>query len=207
MGRGVAAARELLDASAGTQHYLDISLYWVLGAVAAARGDRASALVNAQEMLARAHEIGDPQALWPCLGAHGRVALECDQRAAAEASVDEFMARLQEATSIEGDLALLDGFVAVQALGRGPDVAPLLDKASVRTPWVDAGAAVLNGDFARAADILSERGAVTQAAYARLLAAELSGDTGDLAEAIDFFRRVGATAYLTRAEALLQATA
>jgi class 3 adenylate cyclase/tetratricopeptide (TPR) repeat protein len=203
----VAAARELLDASAGTQHYLDISLYWVLASVAAAKNDRASALANAQEMLALAHEIGDPQALWPCLGAHGRVALECDERAAAETSVDEFVARLREATSIEGDLALLDGFVAVQTLGRGPDVAPLLDKASVRTPWVDAGAAVLNGEFARAADILSERDAATYAAYTRLLAAERRSDTRHLPEAIDFFRRVGATAYLARAEALLQATA
>jgi hypothetical protein len=43
--------------------------------------------------------------------------------------------------------------------------------------------------------------------YTRLLAAERRSDTRHLPETIDFFRRVGATAYLARAEALLQATA
>jgi tetratricopeptide (TPR) repeat protein len=203
----VAAARRLLDEAAGEQHYLDVSLYWVLGVVAAARADRVSALAHAREMLALAREIGDPQAFWPCLGAHGRIALECDEHAAAEASVDELVARLGEATSMEGDITLLDGYIAAHLLGRGRDLAPMLDKASVRTPWIEAGRAMLNGEFTGAADVLTDRGAVTYAAYARLLAAERSGDASGLADAIAFFQRVGATAYLARAEALLQATA
>jgi hypothetical protein len=83
----------------------------------------------------------------------------------------------------------------------------MLAKASIRTPWIEAAQAILNGEFGRAADIFAERGAVAHAAHARLLAAEQSGDTRGLAEAISFFERVGATAYLTRATPLLHATA
>jgi hypothetical protein len=83
----------------------------------------------------------------------------------------------------------------------------MLEKATFRTPWVEAGEAILHGDFALAADILSERAALTHAAHTRLLAAERTGATRLLPDAIDFFQRVRATAYLTRAEALLQATA
>ena len=98
-------------------------------------------------------------------------------------------------------------FVATKSLGRGPELAATMAKANLRTPWVEAAELIGHGEFARAAELLSDRGAVTDPAYLRLLAAERTGDTKGLSETTAFFQRVDGTAYLARAEALLQATA
>jgi hypothetical protein len=113
----------------------------------------------------------------------------------------------EEAEHIDADLFLLDGFLVSLALGRGAQLAAALEKAVAPTPWVLAFESIGHGELAGAADLLGERGALAQAAEVRLAAAERSGDTRGLGGAIVFFQRVGATAYLARAEALLQATA
>jgi ATP/maltotriose-dependent transcriptional regulator MalT len=203
----LARVRDLLDESGGERHYMDAWLHAVLSLTALARGEHDSALVESEQQLAMAQDIGDPQALWPALGIHARVSLESSRPAAAQATLDELVHRLGTEKLVEVDLTLLDAFVAAAVLGRGADLAALMSKANLRTPWVEAGKLIGHGEFAQAADLLTERDAVTYAAYTRLLAAERSGDHRDLGDAIAFFQRVGATAYLTRAEALLQATA
>jgi tetratricopeptide (TPR) repeat protein len=203
----IANARELLERSAGERHYMDGWLHTVLALTSLARGDDRSALAHSEQQLAIGRDIGDPQVLWPSFGIHARVSVETADRAAAESSIDELVRRLTDESSFEPDLSLLDAFIAAEAVGRGPELAALLEKAVVPTPWVEAGESIGNGDFRRAADILFDRDAVAYAAYARLLAAERTGDNAGLGDAIAFFQRVGATAYLGRAEALLQATA
>jgi class 3 adenylate cyclase len=203
----IASGRELLGRTPGERHYMDGWLHTVLALTALARGDDRLALSHDQQQLAIARDVGDPQVLWPALGIHARVSLETAHRAEAEASIDELVQRLRAEASVEADLALLDAFIAAEAVGRGPELAALLENAVVRTPWVVAGELIGNGDFVPAADVLFERDAVTYAAYVRLRAAERTGETSQLGEAIAFFQRVGATAYLARAEALLQATA
>lgn len=77
-----------------------------------------------------------------------------------------------------------------------------------------AAAAVLAGDFGRAADIAAENAWRPDAAELRLRSAEALVAEGrraeadvQLAEALAFFRSVGATRIVRRAEALLAATA
>ena len=204
----VPAARELADRSTVERQYMDVGPLSVLAGVALARGDDEAARTYAERMLAGAREIGDPQALWPCLGVHARVALECGERLEAATRVDELVRRLRDAQSLEADVALFDGFVAAEALGRAAELAASLERAVVRTPWAVAFELIGSGDLEAAAAVLREQRAFSQAAYLELVAAERSGrETPGLAYAIPFFRRVAATAYLARTESLLQASA
>jgi tetratricopeptide (TPR) repeat protein len=206
-GSAVASAQRLLEDAAVGQHYMDQVAQYVLALIELACGHGETAQAHAAQALSSAREIGDPQAFWPNLGISAKVALECGKPGVAETLLDELVRRLEEAESIEATLSLVDGFVIGSALGRGVELAATLEKAVVRTPWVLAFEAIGHGDLAGAADLLAERGALAHAADVRLVAAERSGDNRGLNGAIEFFERVGATAYLTRAEALLQATA
>jgi tetratricopeptide (TPR) repeat protein len=202
----VASAQRWFEGAAG-QHYMDQVVWYVLALIELARGQGEAAQADAARALASAREIRDPQALWPNLGISAKVALECGTPAAAEGLLDELVHVFEEAEHIDADLFLLDGFLVSLALGRGAQLAAALEKAVAPTPWVLAFESIGHGELAGAADLLGERGALAQAAEVRLAAAERSGDTRGLGGAIVFFQRVGATAYLARAEALLQATA
>ncbi len=90
-------------------------------------------------------------------------------------------------------------------LRQAPELVQALDDAPVETRWLEAARAVAAGDFAGAADLLAEIGAAGEEAYASLLAAEASGDGDQLRRALDFYRRIGATAYLRRAGGLAAA--
>jgi hypothetical protein len=76
--------------------------------------------------------------------------------------------------------------------------------------WADAGALIVRGEFASTADLLGEKGFHTEEAYARMRAAEsLTGPAraAQLEPALAFYRSVGASSYVGRAEALLPASA
>jgi hypothetical protein len=82
-------------------------------------------------------------------------------------------------------------------LGRGDELVSAAAEMTVRTPWLEAGVAAASGDFTAAADAFERIGADPEAAYARLRAGE------EVERALDYFRSVGATAYIREAEALL----
>jgi hypothetical protein len=80
--------------------------------------------------------------------------------------------------------------------------------------WRDANLAILTGRLVQGADTLDEMGATAIAAFVRLAAGEALLAEGHRAEADEqlgrageFFRRLGATRYIQRTEALLSATA
>jgi hypothetical protein len=73
---------------------------------------------------------------------------------------------------------------------------------------------IAEGDYARAADVYAEMGALPNEAYTRLRAAEELVAEGRQAEAdeqlrsaLAFYRSVGATRYIREGEALLPLTA
>ena len=102
----------------------------------------------------------------------------------------------------------LSGFVAAAALGRAGELGAHLAKVAYDSPWVEACAHVAAGRLDEAGDVLHVHEAHVYAAMVRLLAAERAGgETPGLPQAIAFFERTGATAYLARAERLLQASA
>ena len=81
-------------------------------------------------------------------------------------------------------------------------------------PWIHAAAHYLRGDHLRAADVYASIGSRTDEAYARLRAARALAAEGrrpeadaELAQALAFYRSVGATRFIREAEALLAETA
>jgi hypothetical protein len=99
-------------------------------------------------------------------------------------------------------------------LDRGREYLAALGDEHPATPWLEAGRSAATGDFGRAAEVYEEIGARGAEAQARLLAAEAliakgrraEADT-ELARALAYFRSVRATAYTSRGEALLAASA
>ena len=102
---------------------------------------------------------------------------------------------------------VLDATFAFDDLGRTQEATSLLAGRQPRTRWLDAANACAAGDRVAAAEILAAMGDATNEAHARLRAAELGGQRDQIAAALAFFRGVGATALVRRAEALLAASA
>ena len=190
------------------QEYMDVGPRFVLARTAAARGEEGLARQESAALLAQGREIGDPQVLWPVLATCGLRALEAGQRAESVNLVDELTGALAEAPSFVVELGFVEGFLAADALDRAAELAGHLEKAAFASPWVDACAAIGAGRREEAADALEAHGAHALAALVRLAAAERAGrETPGLREAVAFYERVGATAYLARAQPLLQASA
>ena len=189
----------------GAVQYMECGARYVLAATTAARGDRRGAAGHASVMLARAREIGDPQALWGALGSCALLALEAAERDEAHSLVAELAVALSAAEAFQIDVNQLDGFVAALVLDRGHELGDQLGKAAFQSPWVEAARHVAEGRLEEAGDTLAARGANAYAAMVRLLAAERAGrETPGLRDAVAFYESVGATAYLARAEGLLR---
>jgi hypothetical protein len=196
-------------AEPAAQGYMDAGPRFILASTAAARGDEGRSRQEAAAILAQAREIGDPQMLWPVLATCARLELEAGRRAESVSLVDEFAEAIAEAPSFVVELGFLEGFLAADMLDRAAELAGHVEqKAAFASPWVDACAAIAAGRREEAADVLEAHGTRTYAALVRLYAAERAGrENPGLHEAVAFYERVGATAYLDRAQRLLQASA
>jgi DNA-binding SARP family transcriptional activator/tetratricopeptide (TPR) repeat protein len=164
--------------------------------VRAARGDTDGALADSMRMLELSRASGDLQALGPALAAAAFGAFAAGER-------DESTRLVDELTSILNWRSLWTYFwiaplaVVLHELGRGDKLVQAGNEMTVRTPWLDAGVAAASGDFKGAAAAFDRIGAQPDAAYARLRAGE------EIERALDYFRSVGAAAYIREAEALL----
>jgi class 3 adenylate cyclase/tetratricopeptide (TPR) repeat protein len=146
-------------------------------------------------------EMKDPQARLPALSGCARFLVESGHHDDAAALYDEIL-------SLDGDhfTAFIDLGWVMHDLGR-PHAARLDGRGGV---WGLVGAQIARGQLETAAATLAQTGFHDEAAYARLRAAEgLSGaERATLLEpALAFYRAVGATAFVARAEALLPASA
>ena len=183
-----------------TANYTEGQAEAVRAAIAVGRGK-----AEAEDIWQRAVELGremkDPQARMPALTGCARFLAEAGR-------ADEAGALYEEILDL-GDRyfgALIDLGWAMHDLGR-PDAAWLDGRGGV---WGRSGSHVARGEFEAAAAVLAPVGFHTEAAYARLRAAErLTGaDRAPLLDlALAFYRKVGATAYVLRGEALLPASA
>jgi zinc-ribbon domain len=98
---------------------------------------------------------------------------------------------------------LADAAWTFHDLGRQDEFAArVLDADVIKSPWNDAARAICDGDFALAAKLIAEIGHTAGAAYAHLRAAEAGGEEAHRMAAEEFYRAVGATAFLKRLEAL-----
>ena len=128
----------------------------------------------------------------------------------------EFEARRPDGALLFADLLRLepaDG-EGLRSLGRLAEVGTLVERDLLRNGWRDALAGLRDEDLVGAAAALREVGDLPHEAAVLLLAASDLVEAGrrgeaeqQLALALDFFRSVGATRYVERAEAVLSTTA
>jgi DNA-binding CsgD family transcriptional regulator len=180
-------------------HYLVTVALRVRATVRLGRGNRIGALADAAAAVQFARGAGHPSNLLVALPFYARCLIE-DGRA--ELAADVMSEVVGAARGNEVNLDLLNCALALHQLDRAGEMAGLLACIQLGTPRVDAASAVAAGQFAAAADIaetaLSDP---TAAAYLRLLAAERASDDEAIElgrRAAQFFRRVGAVAYVQR---------
>jgi class 3 adenylate cyclase/tetratricopeptide (TPR) repeat protein len=195
------ADRWIADARAQQGHYLESGWRMYRARVLFARGDRAEALDEGATGLELARVAADSQLLTPLLAFEIRVLWETGD-GAAESLAQELVDVCRGAPLHVAADWLPEVAVALRGLGRVSDLEAVAETVPTPTPWREGGLALGRGDPLAAAAIFTEMGAKPFEAEARLLAAK-EGLDADLPAAIEFFREVGASAYLDEAESLI----
>ena len=190
-------------------HYLEPQVRHVQASMAMARGGEAGAAELWDRSLALCRELKDPQALGSALAARAVYLVETGRRDEALEHVDEVIGLRDERGRALYYTWLVDLGWLLREFGRTDLPVPGRDGV-----WLDAPHAIVRGDFVAAADLLGRAGMRTHEAYARFRAAEqlvaqrrASEAHAQLEQALAFYRSVGATAYVRRAERLLPASA
>ena len=208
----MARADELLgEADAEPGDGTDDNCRFVRALIRLASGDPAGALADTAAFSGVA--VDNPQS-FSKRALRARTLLVSGAVGEASARADELLAALAAHNALAtnpdwtGQLA-----VVLQALGRGGELVELLSGVAP-TPWLQAGMAIADGAFQRAADLYATIGSLPDEAYARLRAAQQLFAGGlrseareQLHRAVAFYRGVRATGYLLEGEELLGASA
>jgi hypothetical protein len=204
----VARADAFLEESrAGSPHYHEIPCRRVRGQIRLAREDAVGAREDAEVGLAFARTARDPWHLNGALGFQSRVLLADGRADDAAALVDELLGLLQSPRRLGLGVELVELSVVLVELGRGEELARLVDGLAHPTRWARAAGDFARGDFAAAAEAYAAIGARPEEALARLRLAEQLQERGrrddaaaTLGPALAFYEHVGATAFLRAAE-------
>jgi class 3 adenylate cyclase/tetratricopeptide (TPR) repeat protein len=211
-------AFESLDAfiaeAAEGEFWMETPLRMLRARIRLARGDVRGAQDDAARALERAEDAKDPQVLWPALALAARAFLATDRDRAETLAFELLLGWEEFGLGIAGESDWLSDLPEVLvALGKTSELVALIEKSLITTPWREAAAAYVSGDFLTAAAEYSSIRALPQEADARLRAAEALLGQGRRAEAdaelkrsLAFWRSVGADAYVREGEALLAAT-
>jgi class 3 adenylate cyclase len=190
----------LAESEGHPPHFMDPFLRMLRALLLAARGDLVAALEEDEVQVGLSHDL-DPQSAHPSLAYSSFVRATAGDREIAAERLDELLRLwrddLRRVTFNPSELA----FAAV-LLGRQGDFLVVADAARA-TRWLEAARAFARGDWRDAAELFSEIGSRPNEAYARLAAA----DEANVRRALEFYRSVGASFYVARAEALLPASA
>jgi class 3 adenylate cyclase len=196
----LARANEFLgEVEAGSPHYLEAPIRGRRSLVQLGFGKEREALADDERAVELGHAVGDNQVLQPLLAGSAFLRVQLSDRATANERLSEYLPlwRGHQLCAPEATIAF-----AAAELGRGEELHSAM-QGLAQTRWSAAAELVLEGDFAAAADAYREIGTQPSEAYARLLA----GDDANVRRALEFYRSVGATFYIKRAEALLPASA
>ena len=200
---------EIAAADAGAATLAEATCRQVRARIRLARDDVTGALEDVERALALVRDARDPQTLAPTLGTAAYVLAGLGREDEARELASEVLA----APRIDGEVRLIPLAHVAWQLGFGSQVAELLARVRPQTPLTAAGIAQAEGNFDAAADNYRELGILAYEADARLRAAEqllakarrVEADE-QLRKALEFYRRVGATRFIRRAETLLAAT-
>jgi len=205
------AAHEFIAAcEAGSPHYAESYVRERRADVLLARDDPEGAAADAARALELARQVKEPQSLQPALAVQIRVDLALGRVNEARQLAHELLSLLESTKTTFGAATLA---LHADTLGIGEQLRGVLARLPDRS-GVRASRAILEGDFASAAEIAVEDAWRVEEAEYRLRAAEALVAAGRRAEAdvqlrkaLDFFRSVRATRYIREGEALLAATA
>jgi class 3 adenylate cyclase len=208
---------ELMDAfirecEAGSPHYMEGTVRRERGRIREGRGDP-GAIADLEFAVSHARAVNDPQELLPALGA---AVAAYDVRGETERANELARELIDLARSHPEDAgwALSFGFLHTRAaFEHDAELREILTR-SPYPRWNELDLACLDHDFVRAADMWAEAGSPTEEARLRLRAAEELLEAGrradgaeQLEKALDFYRSVRATFYVSLGEQLLAKTA
>ena len=209
----VACADAFIAECDTSPHYLEPCFRIFRGRVRLARGDGSAARADAEHGLELARRAEDAQMLYPSLAYAGRAAAETGATGDAGRFADELLGLATQRTFLAGEW-LVDIAETLFALARGPEFGELAARLTPKTPWLEASAAYCAGDALAAADGYARIGSRPDEAVARVRAASALAERGNPAQAdaqleraLEFYRSVGAAAYLRQAEPLLTGSA
>ena len=201
------------EVASGLPHYMEAAVRNTRGLIRLARGDQAGALEDSEYVIALTGEAKDPQVVHPAVTFHSRTLLEAGRPAEAARFADEMLGLLGRGTTGFISYWGISLAVVLAALGRGDELAAAI-AGRTETQWQIAALAYVSGELEKSADLLDEIGAVADAAYVRMRAAEGLAADGRRAEgdvqveqALAVFRSIGATAWANEAETLFAASA
>jgi hypothetical protein len=177
--------------------------------IALGRGDDATALAEGAESVRAARGVKLLYALGRSLATLGRVHVEQGRPAEAEPVVNELSTLVGESASTLQWRGFIDYAWLIHDLGRS-ETPPVI----AYPVWSDPAQAIARGELEGAVELLAATELETDAAYARLRAAEQLAAEGHHGRAqvhaelaLEFYRSVGARAFAARAEALVPAVA
>jgi class 3 adenylate cyclase/tetratricopeptide (TPR) repeat protein len=200
-------ADAFLQESEQGAHLLDPIALDAKATVCLARDETVPAVEYVDRAVASARKVRDPQAVVPALGTAALIYAELELPEPAR----EFLAEIEPGAHIAAVPA--PAFAAVR-LGVAEEWRRRAASGRRSTRWDEAADAVVDERWQDAASLYDEIGARPYAALAALRAAGACVAAGDrptadrlLAQALAFYRSVGATRYVREGERLLAATA
>ena len=190
------------EAEAGSGHYMAAQAYYQRASIRLARGEP-GATADVERALELARTAEDPQVVYPTLAIASHTLWGAGQQERADVVWTELIESwLADGVSSLPHMGLTECAWLSCALGREQTFIEVFER-TTDTPWIEAARAIASGDPDRAANILGTIGALPEEAYTRLR----SGEPAEVERALDFYRSVGASAYVRQGEALLTKSA
>jgi tetratricopeptide (TPR) repeat protein len=191
--------------ASGTRAYTDYLAHMLRARILHARDDVAGAQAALDRALPVAREAGSPQALVPTLTAAVHIRADLGDESGARAALEEIIGLYRDGAVADPVLPAL----YARRLGLESELRDLFN-GQPDSPLRVVVLAILDGEFARAADVIADAGDVVHEAAVRLHAAGSLAASGrraeadeQLAKALAFFTAVDATRYIREGEALL----
>ena len=194
-------------------HYMQTGCLLVRSAVSMARGATDAALADAARIVELDRVIRDPQNLFPGLSFQALSLVRAGRPDEALPVVHELLELARQSES-RAAYWFVDAALALTEIGRTEELVELANEARGEAPYARGLAALAREDLLAAAEAFESTGSKVDSSYVRLLAGEQLVAAGrqaeadaQLAHALAFYRAVGASAYVGRAEALLAGAA
>jgi class 3 adenylate cyclase/tetratricopeptide (TPR) repeat protein len=211
----LARADAILEAGDSDSHHVprELDARVIRALLRLARDDILGADEDSAAALSYTNRSSDPQILFPALATRARVLFDRGAKAEADTLLVELLDRWRSNPFTPASDWLAYCAPVIAALGRGSEVAAVAQAAPAQTRWLEASIALFEGNAMETARIYAQIGAEPEEAHARLLAAETLLHAGrrdeaeaEASQALEFYRRVGATRMVRQGEMFLAPT-